>query len=165
MTTTTLPGPVAAAAPPPSLQAGREPLLTLGGRILLAATFLGGALFNALVTLRNPESLRGFAELAMLDVLRLFILEWVMPYATLFVGLLIAFEVAVGLLLLARGRAVRLGLVAALAFYVALVPVVREYGLANLPLFLLALALLRREYPTTVPKELLARSGPARRSV
>jgi hypothetical protein len=49
---------------PRATRAGREPPLTLSARMLLAATFLGGALFNALVTLRHPESLRGFAELA-----------------------------------------------------------------------------------------------------
>lgn len=157
MTTTTLRTRVSAPSPRKSERAVREPLLTLGGRILLAAVFLGGAAYNTLVTLRDPESLRGFAELAMLDVLQLLILEWVMPYATLFVGLLIAFEASVGVLLLLRGRRVRLALIAAAVFFIALVPVVREYGLANLPFFLVTLALLRREYPATVPEELRAR--------
>jgi hypothetical protein len=158
MLSATLRRPLAAVfRPPPHDHAGREPLLALGGRLLLSLVFLAGAAFNVLVTLRHPESLRGFADLAILHVLRLLILEWVIPYATLLVVLLIAFEVMVGVLLLARGTAVRLGLLAAVAFFVALVPVVREYGVANLPFFLVALVLLRREYPTSVFRELRVR--------
>jgi hypothetical protein len=163
MTQTTARGPRVVASLPASVRATREPLFILGGRLLLTLVFLAGATFNLLVILRHPESLRGFADLAVLDFLRVLILEWVVPYGTLFVGLLIAFEVTVGVLLLARGMAVRLALVAALAFYVALVPAVREYGLANLPFFLVALVLLRRDYPTTTAEEIRARLRPARR--
>ena len=53
----------------------------------------------------------------------------------------------------------RLALLAALAFYVVLIPFLREYGLANLPFLALALTLLRHEYPETVAAEVRARMG------
>lgn len=149
--------PVLVASTAPGIRRRSAPPLALAGRILLALAFLAGAAFNALMTLRDPQSLRGFADLAMLDVLRRFILEWVLPYAIPFVFLLIAFEATVGVLLLVRGAAVRLALLAALAFYVVLIPVLREYGLANLPFLVLALTLLRHEYPEAVVTEVRAR--------
>ena len=154
---TALRNPDPAASTEPDFRPRSAPPLALAGRMLLALVFLAGAAFNALVTLRNLESLRGFADLAMLDVLRQLILEWVLPYATPFVFLLIAFEATVAVLLLARGAAVRLALLAVLAFCVVLIPILREFGLATLPCLALSLTLLRHEYPETVGAELRSR--------
>jgi hypothetical protein len=49
-------------------------------------------------------------------------------------------------LVLSKGRRVRLGLLAAIAFMVGLAPLVSWYELANVPLVALALLLLARDY-------------------
>jgi hypothetical protein len=60
--------------------------------------------------------------------------------------LLIAFEVGVAVLVLSKGRQVRIGLLAAIAFMIGLAPLMSWYELANVPLVAGALALLARDY-------------------
>ena len=70
----------------------------------------------------------------------------VVPAAVPFTVLLIAFEVAVAALVLAKGQRVRLGLLAAIAFMVGLAPLLSWYELGNVPLVAVALLLLARDY-------------------
>jgi hypothetical protein len=60
--------------------------------------------------------------------------------------LLVAFQVGVAMLVLSKGRQVRLGLLAAIAFMIGLVPLMSWYELGNVPLVALALLLLGRDY-------------------
>ena len=56
------------------------------------------------------------------------------------------FELAVALLILAKGVAVRLGLMAAMAFQLAVIPGVGAYGLVNLPVVAAQALLLRATF-------------------
>lgn len=115
-------------------------------RIGFGGFFLAMATYNATVTLPNTEqSYRDFAELAWpgFDWL---VLHLVRPVGVPFTLLLIAFEVAVAALVLSKGRRVRLGLLAALAFMIGLAPFTSWYELANVPLAAWALLLLGRDY-------------------
>jgi hypothetical protein len=74
------------------------------------------------------------------------LLHLVVPAAVPLTVLLIAFEVSVAMLILSKGRRVRLGLLAAIAFMVGLAPLMSWYELGNVPLVALALLLLARDY-------------------
>jgi hypothetical protein len=115
-------------------------------RLGFGGFFLAMATYNATVTLPNTEqSYRDFAELAWpgFDWL---VLHLVRPVGVPFTVLLIAFEVGVAALVLSKGRRVRLGLLAAVAFMIGLAPFTSWYELANVPLVALALLLLGRDY-------------------
>jgi hypothetical protein len=75
--------------------------------------------------------------------------------------LLIVWEVAVGLLLLSRGRAVRLGLWAVLFQVLALAPFLGWYEIPNLLTAMVVVWLLRREHDRSLTQVLGAhRDGP-----
>ncbi|MCK2212439.1 hypothetical protein MF672_001290 [Actinomadura sp. ATCC 31491] len=79
------------------------------------------------------------------------VLHVVTPVAVPFTLLLIGFEIAVTALVLWRGAAVRIALVAAMVFMVGLAPFMSVYELGNVPLLVWAALLLRRDYPRTLP--------------
>jgi hypothetical protein len=90
------------------------------GRAGVGLLFLvGGALLHV-VNLATGADYAGFADPAhfawVTDAWR----AVVGPRQLLFIGLLVAFEVAVGILVLSGGRRTQIGLVAVLAFYLAL---------------------------------------------
>jgi hypothetical protein len=66
-----------------------------------------------------------------------------------FTLLLIAFELMVALLVLGKGTAVRLGLLAAIVFQIAVIPGVAAYGLANLTVVAFQALLLRTDFNRT----------------
>ena len=104
------------------------------------------AAYNTTVVLPNAaESYRGVAELSWpgFDWL---VLHLVVPAGVPFTVLLVAFEVGVAVLVLSKGRRVRVGLLAAVAFMIGLAPFMSWYELANVPLVAWALALLARDY-------------------
>jgi hypothetical protein len=70
----------------------------------------------------------------------------VVPAAVPLTVPLIAFEVAVATLVLSKDRRVRLGLLAAVAFMLALAPLMSWYELANVPLVVVAMLLLGHDY-------------------
>ena len=103
-------------------------------RIGFGGFFIAMAAYNATVVLPNAaESYRGVAELS-----------W--PGFDWLTVLLVAFEVGVAVLVLSKGRRVRVGLLAAVAFMTGLAPFMSWYELANVPLVAGALALLARDY-------------------
>jgi hypothetical protein len=109
------------------------------------------AAYNTTMVLPNAaESYRGVAELSWpgFDWLMLHV---VAPAGVPFTLLLVAFEVGVAVLVLSRGRRVRVGLLAAVAFMIGLAPLMSWYELANLPLVAWALALLTRDYDRSLP--------------
>jgi hypothetical protein len=115
--------------------------LGFGGFFLVMATY------NATVTL--PNAAASYTNIA--DELAWPGFDWllvhlVVPAAVPFTMLLIAFEVGVAVLVLSKGRRVRLGLLAAVAFMIGLAPLMSWYELANVPLVALALLLLGRDY-------------------
>jgi hypothetical protein len=115
-------------------------------RIGFGGFVLAMAAYNTTMVLPDAaEAYRGVAELSWpgFDWL---MLHLVVPAAVPFTVLLIAFEVGVAVLVLSKGRWVRVGLLAAMAFMIGLAPLMSWYELANLPLVAGALALLARDY-------------------
>jgi len=79
--------------------------------------YLIGAVFNFLYTLRHGDEFYGsFAEKAILIPSRQLVRRMVIPRATLFTGLLIAFQLLVALSILSRGTLVEPGLIAGAVF-------------------------------------------------
>lgn len=103
-----------------SVVAARHPRALQVGRLALGLLFLvGGALVNFLFLVGDTD----FADFAD-DSPWTFITEtWrsvVAPRQLLFIGLLIAFEAAVGILVLLGGRRAEIGMVAIMGFHVGL---------------------------------------------
>ncbi len=116
-------------------------------RLGFGGFFLATATFNATVTL--PDAAAFYTCVA--DELAWPGFDWllrqlVIPAAVPLTVLLVAFQVGVAMLVLSKGRQVRLGLLAAIAFMIGLVPLMSWYELGNVPLVALALLLLGRDY-------------------
>src|SRR5512132_3494385 len=84
-----------------------------------ALMHLGGAVFNA-VNLAPGGDYAGFADQAHFGWVTTAWRAVVAPNQLLFIGLLVAFEAVVGVLILSGGRRTQLGLVGAIAFHAAL---------------------------------------------
>jgi hypothetical protein len=116
-------------------------------RIGFGGFFLAMATYNTTVILPNAaESYTNIANELAWPGFDWLMLHLVVPAAVPFTVLLIAFEVAVAVLVLSKGRRVRIGLLAAIAFMIGLAPLMSWYELANVPLVAGALALLARDY-------------------
>jgi len=110
------------------------------GRWAVAVLFLGaGALVNV-IFLATGDDYAEFADGAYIRFVGDTWRDLVVPNHHLFISLLIAFETVVGVLMIAGGRRAQLGLVAAIAFHVALlsfgwgfylwsVPMIAAFGL------------------------------------
>ena len=134
------------------------------GRLLVALVFLGGAALNLAYTLpRAPASLEGLVATSFVpfykDVIRAAV-GWNMAAFTL---LVVAFELAVGLLVLWRGPLARLALLAAAAWAIGMLPVVPpdgiliEIAVTGAP-GVAALLLARHTYARAVPAALVRRA-------
>jgi hypothetical protein len=126
--------------------------------------FFAMVLVNVFITL--PSATKVYARLADLTWPGfVWIPEHVIePMAAPFTMALITWECAVGVLLLSRGRAVRLGLWAVLFQVLALAPFLGWYEIPNLLTAVLVVGLLRRQHDRSFPQMLGAhRSGPLRR--
>jgi hypothetical protein len=133
-------------APRPAAGAWRN-----AARLGFGAFYLAMATYNATVTLPNAAALyKDIAEELAWPGVDWLLLHLVVPNAVLFTVLLIAFEAAVALLVLSKGRHVRFGLLAAITFQLALAPMMSWYELGNVPLVAWALLLLARDYPRSL---------------
>ncbi len=120
-------------------------------RLVLAVAFFVGAGVNTYLLLGVPEVYEGFADFAFLRFYRAMWAEQILPMLELWIGLVIVFEIAVGVLLLARGPYAQVGLVLSAAYSAFLVPFWwAGGGLVNIALFFLMLWLLRFGYPESV---------------
>jgi hypothetical protein len=120
-------------------------------RLLLAAAFFIGAVANAVMLLTSPEIYDGFADLAFLRFYRTLWRRVVLPRLSVWVPLVVAFEVAAGTLLLAPDPYARLGLILAAAFTLFLVPFWWGGGaLVNVLILALILWLMRFEYANSI---------------
>jgi hypothetical protein len=126
------------------------------GRLLLALVFLGGGAFNLAYTLpRAPGSLEALVATSPVPLYGDVVRAAVAWNAAAFALLVVAFELAVGLLALWRGPLVRLALLAAAAWCLGMLPVVPPGGvLVGIALTgapgAAALLLARRAYQRTV---------------
>jgi hypothetical protein len=112
---------------------------------------------NALNLLRHPEAYDDMADLAVLAPYEWLLREVIRPHATPFTLMLIAFELAIALLILSKGTAVKIGLIAAILFQLAVIPGVAAYGLVNLPVVAVQALLLRASFERSVPELLRGR--------
>jgi hypothetical protein len=116
-------------------------------RIGFGGFFLAMAAYNTTVVLPTAaETYKGIADELAWPGFDWLMLHLVVPAAVPFTVLLIGFEIGVAALVLSKGRRVRLGLLAAVAFMIGLAPLMSWYELVNVPLVAWALLLLGREY-------------------
>ncbi|BFU45601.1 hypothetical protein [Krasilnikovia sp. MM14-A1004] len=134
------------------------------GRFAVATLFLaGGALFNTL-HLTTGGDYAGFADASYLPFVTDTWRAVVAPHQHLFISLLIAFEVGVGVLMLSGDRWTRLGLVAAIGFHVGLMFfgwLYYPFSIAMIISFALLLRAERRHAGATAPTALPRQSTPA----
>jgi hypothetical protein len=120
------------------------------GRIFMGCFFVLMALgVNVVVTLINPEIYVDFSKTTFVPLYRWGLLNVVALAPVAFGLAAAAFELALAALMLSKGKYVRLGLIVAIIFQLAITPLSIET--LACPVFALALALLlRREYDTSL---------------
>lgn len=127
-------------------------------RSVVGVAYLAAAGFNLVYTLPRSDELDGYADGAWFGFLGDFIREVFMPNGTVFMSLVILFELTVGLLILARGRSVDVGVVASVLWVLAVLPFLAwPYLITNLVLVALQGIVLLRRYDRAV-WELLMRA-------
>ena len=111
-----------------------------------AGLYLGGAVFNALLTVPDARGVfESFRDSAWLAPYRWLIDNVILSAPTTCAVALAAFELTVGVAIIAGGRARRAALVAATAFVIGLIPSLSwPYWTANVGLGALQVAFLRR---------------------
>lgn len=119
------------------------------GRIFLGFFFLIMALgVNGSFTFSNPEAYIEYASSALIPVYRVLALT-IIEFNTLLFGLLLmVFEITMGLLLLQKGKAVKIGLVGTMAFIIGISPL----SILQLPwlgLLVAQIYLLTKQFDTT----------------
>lgn len=116
------------------------------GRVVVGAYFLLGATFNAIVTYPDAAAVyEAFAELSW-PVFDSFVRQVVLPLAQPVTLLVIAFEFAVGSLIVSRSRWTRRAIQAAVLWHVALIPFLSFYAIVNVVVAAAIALLLRRDY-------------------
>jgi hypothetical protein len=121
-----------------------ERALEWGCRAVSVLWVLAGAAVNA-ASLLAGDTYAGFADGASTSFVREQWQSLVVPQHGFFIGLLVAFEAVAGLLVLIPGRARQLGLVALIAFTVALVSFGWGFCLWSVPMTGALVLLLRAE--------------------
>ncbi|HET9649125.1 MAG TPA: hypothetical protein VFP34_12985 [Microlunatus sp.] len=124
------------------------------GRVAVGVLMLlGGALFNA-VNLATGGDYAGFADSAHFDWVTTAWRAVVAPHQPVFIGLLVIYEAAVGVLILLGGRRTQLGYIGAIGFHLALWLFgwfVTIYALIIVPALVLLLLAERRAAMVTDP--------------
>jgi hypothetical protein len=146
---------------------GSRPTAGLGWdvwRAVIGLAYLAAA-FNTVYTLpRSDEEgmFDDYAEGAWFGFLEDYMSNVFNPNGELFMTLVIVFEVAVGLLILNRGRGVDVGVVASVGWVLAVLPFLAwPYLSTNLALAAVQAALLARSYDRTIWARAMA-AAPAR---
>ena len=140
-----------------ALRARDSAWATRVGELGVAVLYLvAGALVNT-VYLIQGEDYSDFADGSYLPFVRDTWASLVVPHHELFIGLLVAFELAVGLLALAGGRYAELGLLAAAGFHVALLAFGWWFYAWSLPVLAALVLLLRAERHDDAETERAAR--------
>ena len=118
-------------------------MLARVGRALWGLVFLASGVVNLTVTLPNPDLYEVFAELTFFPFYRWLIVNVAMPNAGVVTALVVVFELAAGVLVLSRGRAVRIGLVGTALWVVFITPAMGWYTIWA-PVLLVVPGLLMR---------------------
>jgi hypothetical protein len=116
------------------------------GRLAFGVMFAGGAAVHVAIVVTGTETYRHFADTAFIPFVRQAWLSVFMPHAALFGLLLAAFELAVGLLILAGARKTTIGLVAAVAFHLGLMLFGWGFWFWSVPILAVLVVLLRYDF-------------------
>jgi hypothetical protein len=120
-------------------------------RITFGFILLAGAAANAVLGLTQPDLYTSFADVALLPLYRNLWRSVVLPYLGIWLALVVAFELLTGLLILSRGTWAKVGLAAALLFFLFLVPFWWQGGaLINILFAVLVAWLLRYDYDRSI---------------
>jgi hypothetical protein len=92
------------------------------GRLFFVLLFLVAAQLNFRLALTRPDEYLGFARLAYVDWYREFILGFFARHTATIVAAIAVGQLSIGVLVLLSGRALRLGLIGAIVFLVAVAP-------------------------------------------
>lgn len=131
-------------------------------RIAYAIVFvLVGCGINYTVFFAYPGLMQPWSEIALLPFYRTIMGTWLVPLGGLFFFATATYELAVALLLLSRGKWVKLGLVGGILFFLGITPIM----IMTLPSIVGAAGLaflLTKEYNSSVFDMLRARRHPGR---
>jgi len=146
-----------------ALRSNRDPAALRLGRRSVALLYLGaGAGVNAFFLLRGDDYAK-FADGAYIGFVRHTWHTVVVPHHTAWIGLLITFELAVGVLALMEGRRTQLAYGGAIAFHVALLSFGWGFYAWSLPMLAALTTLLRAERRAAArPAEPRGRLAPSR---
>ncbi len=149
---------------------GQRPLARIGWNVwrgVVGVFYLAAAIFNTVYTLPKtdePALLDGYADGAWFPFIENFTRDVLMPNDQLLMLLVIAFEVAVGLLILSHGVRVDVGVAASVLWVLAILPFLAwPYLLTNIALVVLQGMLLLRRYDTSI-WTLIRNAGHSRRA-
>ena len=116
------------------------------GRLAFGVMFTGGAAIHVAIVITGTETYRHFADTTFIPLVKQAWLSVFMAHAALLGLLLAAFELAVGLLILAGARKTVLGLVAAIAFHLGLMLFGWGFWFWSAPMLAMLIALLRYDF-------------------
>ena len=129
-----------------STQTGSRWLIV--GRLLISMVFFIGACYNFFVTLRAPViELGRLIDLSPLAFIRELARSIALPHATIFVIVILLFEISIAVSVLLRVAIRRRAYAASLAFFLILAPLIGWYAVSNLIWALPALVLLYYDRP------------------
>ena len=141
VTTKTTSRPATTLAPP-----HRHGRVARVGRMSFGAMFAGGAAVHFAIVVTGTETYRQFADTAFIPFVKQAWLSVFMSHAALLGLLLAAFELAVGLLILAEGPKTRLGLLAAIAFHLGLMLFGWGFWFWSVSMLVMLVVLLRYDF-------------------
>jgi hypothetical protein len=131
-------------------------------RIVFGFILLAGAAVNTYLGLTQPDLYASFADVALLNLYRSLWRALVLPYLGVWLALVVAFELTTGLVILSRGVWVKVGLAAALLFFLFLVPFWWQGGALINVLFIVVVAwLLRYDYDRSIVDVIAGRPAPS----
>jgi hypothetical protein len=120
-------------------------------RGFIGIAYLAAAIFNTVYTLPRSDELDGYAEGAWFAFLEDFMWDVFMPNGEIFMVAVIAFEVAVALLILSRDGSVDLGIGASVLWVLIVLPFLAwPYLVTNIALALVQGVLFLRRYDTSI---------------
>ena len=128
-------------------------------RLAFGGLFTGGSLVHVAIVVTGTETYRHFANTAFLPVVKQAWLSVFMAHAALLGLLLAAFELTVGLLILAGGRKTTLGLLAAVAFHLGLMLFGWGFWAWSVPMLAMLVALLRCDFGNAMGPRRNPRTG------
>jgi hypothetical protein len=122
------------------------------GRIALGLLYLAASVFNLIVTLprsiSNPQFYTQWVANPLIPFYKTFFRDVVTPYAPFLTALVALYEITLGVLILSRGIAVKIGLLGGIFFNLLLAPMWIGQTFPNLLLAVLHVPLLWQDFKT-----------------